>query len=71
MASPLLWRLPARSPALRDEGRGEGQGEGEMILSTSTLILPHQGGESLLENWMPRSFLRGSSLDALFVSRQR
>jgi len=28
------WRLPAHSPALRDEGRGEGWGEGAMILSS-------------------------------------
>jgi len=35
-----------------------------MILSTPTLILPPlKGEESFLETWMPRSLLRGSSLN--------
>jgi hypothetical protein len=44
--APLPWCLPARSPALRDEGRGEDEGEGgtKFGVSTPTLDLPHQGG---------------------------
>jgi hypothetical protein len=43
---PLPWCLPARSPALRDEGRGEDEGEGgiKFVVSTPTLALSHPGG---------------------------
>jgi hypothetical protein len=39
----LPWRLPARSPALRDGGRREGGGEGDRTKSTPPNPPPSRG----------------------------